>query len=150
MAIEIWQDALPYFSKAELRCKCGCDRVEIDMRFAALLPALRQLWGRPLTPTSVCRCPKHNQAVGGHPTSLHLIENPKWPSHGTAAADISWRGWAAGEKMRFARLAQGLGLRVGLHDGFAHLDLGRQLGTSPMPFIYSGVWTGPFGPGDIA
>jgi zinc D-Ala-D-Ala carboxypeptidase len=143
-----WAQALPYFPVRELECKCGCGTVKLDTRFAALLPALRQAWGRPLTPTSVCRCPKHNAAVGGHPRSLHLTENSHWPTTGSGAADISWRGWPTEDQLQFARLAHSQGLRVGLHNGFIHVDIGRLLGHNPRPFVY-GEWSAPFRVEDV-
>jgi hypothetical protein len=142
-----WAQALPYFSIKELGCNC-CGLVKLDLRFAAMLPRLRQEWGKPLTPNSICRCPKHNAAQGGHPRSLHLTDNPNWPTTGTAAADIAWRHWETGEKIKFARLAHAQGFRVGLHNGFLHVDLGRVLGMSPKPFIY-GDWSNIFSPEDV-
>jgi hypothetical protein len=143
-----WEQALPYFPAKELACKC-CGVVKIDLRFAAMLPALRQAWGRPLTPTSVCRCPAHNAAQkDAHPTSLHLTENSRWQTGGAAAADIAWREWPAFVKLQFARMAHEHGFRVGLHDGFCHIDIGRELGITPRPFIY-GTWSGQFTAEDI-
>ena len=46
--------SLRHFSPVEFRCKCGCD-----------------LAGTPFSLTSAYRCPKHNKAVGGVPTSAH-------------------------------------------------------------------------------
>jgi hypothetical protein len=145
--VSAWTEALPYFPAHELACKC-CGLIKIDLEFAAMLPALRAAWGKSLTPTSVCRCPKHNVNVGGHPTSLHLTENPKWKTAGTMAADIAWRSWPTPEKLRFARIAHALGFRVGLHDGFCHLDGGRKLGVNPRPFLY-GEWSGAFKPDEV-
>lgn len=144
-----WTDALPYFPRHELACK-GSGIIKIDVRFAARLPALREAWGKPLTPTSVCRSPAHNKAVGGHPNSLHLTENHRHPTAaGTLAADISWRDWNRADRISFARLAWDMGFAVGLHDGFVHVDLRAVVGLSPTVFLY-GTWTGDFGPRDIA
>jgi hypothetical protein len=142
-----WSSPLPYFPASEVACKC-CGVISIDLRFAAMLPALRQAWGKPLTPTSLCRCPAHNVKVAGHQTSLHLTKNPKWPTNGAAAVDIAWRDWPTMVKVTFARMAHQHGFRVGLHDGFCHLDLGRELGLPSKPFLY-GTWSGAFNPEDI-
>lgn len=56
--------AIPYFSESELQCK-GTGIIKLDPRFADALPKLREAWGKPLTPNSVCRNPEHNKAVGG-------------------------------------------------------------------------------------
>ena len=137
-----WNHALPYFSERELACRC-CGTVKLDLRFAAMLPSLRQRWGKPMTVNSACRCPKHNVSVGGHPRSLHLTENSAHPTGGTAAIDIAWRHLNTVEKLQLARLAHELEFRVGLHNGFIHLDMGRLLGMPPKPFLY-GEWSAPF------
>lgn len=134
--------AIPYFSEAELRCK-GSGVIRLDSRFAEALPTLREAWGKPLVPNSVCRSPVHNKKVGGHPRSLHLTENPVHPVDGTMAADIRWRGWPVAEQLRFARLAWSLGWSVGLHDGFCHVDRRTDFGMAQAAYLY-GTWTGGF------
>lgn len=149
----IWTGALPYFSERELACR-GTGVIRLDLRFAAALPALRAAWGRPLDLTesgSVCRTPEHNLRVRGHPRSMHLTDNPVHPTHGTMAADIPWRGWAAADQLRFARLAYRMGWSVGLHDGFCHVDRRADLGLPNLPkavFLY-GDWSGNFGPDEV-
>jgi hypothetical protein len=141
--MNVWLTNLPYFSAKELSCRC-CGLIQLDMEFAAILPALRAKWGKPILLSSVCRCAKHNEREGGHPHSLHLITNPKWKTTGTMAADVAWRNWPSDEKLAFARMAHSMGLRVGLHNGFCHVDLGRRMGISPRPFLYGGSWDGAF------
>lgn len=133
--------AIPYFSENELKCK-GSGEIRLDPRFAVALPKLREAFGKPMVPNSVCRSPKHNKAVGGHMYSLHLTHNPKWPTFGSMAADIRWKDWSAVDQECFARLAMSLGWRVGLHDGFCHID--RLLDIAPdhkKVFVY-GTYTG--------
>ena len=142
-----WQGDIPYFTKAELCCKC-CGSTVLDINLAVMLPNLRQMWGKKLTLNSVCRCTKHNEAVKGHPSSMHLVKNPKWPTEGAGAADIAWRNWQTPDKLRFARLAHDLGFRVGLHNGFCHVDIGRLYGIKPTPFIY-GDWSNQFAVEDV-
>lgn len=139
-----WTQALPYFSESELACK-GTGIIRLDSRFAAALPALRLAWGRPLSPISVCRAPLHNEAVKGHPRSLHLTENPVHPTKGCMAADIAWQSWPEQDQLDFARLAYKLGWSVGLHDGFIHVDLRKALNLPNLlqaVFLYGGRWTG--------
>lgn len=145
-----WDKALPFFPEHELACQ-HCDRILLDRRFAAALPALRLAAGRALYPTSVTRCPAHNRSVRGHPNSMHLTENPKWPTDGCMATDLAWRGWPLPEKLEFARLAFRLGWSVGLHDGFCHVDRRADLGLDDLPqgaFLY-GDWSGGFDAGDV-
>lgn len=135
--------AIEFFSSEELACK-GSGVIRLDPRFATALVELRRAWGKPLSPSSVCRTPKHNASLkDAHPTSLHLTENPKWPTFGTMACDIKWREWSLQDQLDFAKLALSRGWRVGLHNGFCHLD--RLLDIAPESkkvFLY-GTYTGP-------
>lgn len=144
----IWLSDLPYFSMAELACKCPCQQVKLDIRFAAALPMLRQEWGQPLTLNSVCRCPTHNNAVGGKINSYHLTANPAYPVAGTMAADIRWHDWAADKQRAFATLALARDWSVGLHQAFVHVDRRHDTGKAKTVFLY-GEWLGAFGPADI-
>jgi hypothetical protein len=90
--------AIEFFSEKELACK-GTGVIKLDPRFAVALPELRRAWGKSLSPNSICRTPEHNAKVGGNPNSLHMTENAKWPTLGTMAADISWRGWPVEEQL---------------------------------------------------
>jgi hypothetical protein len=136
----IWTEELPYFGHRELATR-DSDLIKLDSRFAAHLPALRATWGLRLVLTSCCRTMDHNIKVGGHPRSLHLINNPHWPTAGCMAADIAWETWASERKLKFARLAYSLGWSVGLHESFIHVDRRIDLGLEALPqrvFKYAG------------
>ena len=64
---------LRHFSPVEFRCKCGCGAgmEKMDADLLHLLDEARDLAGTPFSLTSAYRCPKHNKAVGGVPTSAH-------------------------------------------------------------------------------
>ena len=64
---------LRHFSPVEFRCKCGCGAgmEKMDADLLHLLDEARDLAGTPFSRTSAYRCPKHNKAVGGVPTSAH-------------------------------------------------------------------------------
>ena len=145
--MNIWTEALPYFPKSQLACK-GSGVIKLDIRFAVLLPLLRERWGKPLTPSSVCRTPTHNKAVGGHIRSLHLTDNPHHKTNGTCAADIRWADWPVSEQLRFAKLAYSLGFSVGLHQAFCHIDLRSIVGLPQAVFLY-GTWTNAFTPAGV-
>lgn len=136
----IWASEIPYFGRTELACKCGCGKLELDIRFAAALPALRLAWGGSLGLTSCCRCKPHNDKIGGHPRSLHLIDNPAHPCDGTMAADVAWRTWPTQTKLRFARLAFSHGWSVGLHNGFCHIDRRKDMNQAQAVFLYGKDW----------
>lgn len=133
---------IQYFPAHECACK-GTGVIKMDPYFADAMPRLREAWGEPLTPNSICRTPEHNARERGHPRSLHLTDNPVWPTVGAMAADIRWRDWHRAEKLRFARLAWSMGWAVGLHDSFCHVDRRGDLDHPGLPrrvFLY-GTWS---------
>lgn len=143
-------NAIQYFTTAELACK-GSGVLKLDPFFAEALPLLRVAWGEALNVSSVCRSPSHNAKVGGHPTSFHLTDNPKWPTVGSMAADVLWSSWPTAKKLKFAKLAWSLGWSVGLHKSFCHIDRRADLevkGLSKAVFLY-GAWSGLFNPSDV-
>jgi hypothetical protein len=133
--------AIKHFTEHELACK-GSGIIKLDPRFADELVKIREAWGLPLVPSSVCRSPEHNKKEGGHPRSLHLTDNPKWPTFGTMAIDIIWDGWAKGKQQEFAQLARKMGWRVGLANSFIHLDRGHDVGVKPGVYTYKGYMGG--------
>ena len=147
-----------FFTAAELECKGsrvngrpGTGVIRMHPTFATELVRLREAWGRPVAPNSVCRTPAHNRAVGGHVRSLHLTDNPHWPTLGCMAMDWPWRSWTKADQLAFARLAWRMGWSVGLHDGFCHIDRRADLGLRELPqavFLY-GTSTGRFGPAEV-
>jgi len=71
----------PHFSRSEFRCKgtdchptiagnCGFDTVDAEL--LNLLESVRGYFNQPVTITSACRCPIHNEAVGGKANSQHV------------------------------------------------------------------------------
>jgi hypothetical protein len=137
-----WTAALPYFPEHELRDSHD-GTIRLDVRFAAALPELRFAWGRPLYPTSICRTPNTNAAVGGHPRSLHLTDNPLHPTEGTMAGDLYWEDWALDQQERFYHLAWDRGWSCGLHPTFVHVDLRVAIGLEQRTFHYP-AWDGRF------
>lgn len=139
--------AIDFFPEHELACK-GTGVIKLNPDFAEALVKLRTEYGRPLSPTSVCRTPEHNTKVGGHPRSLHLTENPVHNTNGTCAIDIAWRTWSTERKLEFAQLAYKRGWSVGLHDGFIHLDWRQVAGLPQACFLY-GTWSNDFTISDV-
>ena len=143
-----WTKALPFFSASELACK-GTGAVLLDFRFAVELIHLRSTWDAPLTPSSVCRAPSHNEAVGGHPRSLHLTVPSHPQAHGTMAADFLWANWPTQRQLAFAACAWDLGWAVGLNNAFCHVDLRSLIGRKPTVFTYGSGWSDRFGSRDV-
>jgi zinc D-Ala-D-Ala carboxypeptidase len=61
-----------HFTEDEMRCHCGCRRVEMAPEFIDKLEQLRIEYGRPMAVTSGFRCLEHNAAVGGAEHSAHV------------------------------------------------------------------------------
>lgn len=60
-----------YFTRKELECKC-CGQCLISDDLLGRLNQARELAGIPIVLNSAYRCEKHNDSVGGSPTSSHL------------------------------------------------------------------------------
>jgi len=103
------------FSLHEFQCKDGSHQVRLHPLLLAHLQQLRTTLGRPITITSGYRNPSHNKAVGGSPTSQHLL--------GTAA-DIQVAGITIDQ---LARHATEIGFTgIGRYPNFLHVDVRPQ------------------------
>ena len=60
------------FTSEEFACKCGCGFDTPDPELIRMLQTARDLYGKPITITSGCRCIKHNALSGGTPNSAHI------------------------------------------------------------------------------
>lgn len=61
------------FSRSEFECKCGCGYNTVDVDLIGICESVREFDGNvPKTPSSGCRCQKHNERVGGGKKSKHL------------------------------------------------------------------------------
>ena len=119
----------PHFSRAELRCGCGCATpLGVDRnleRLALRLEELRTAAGRPLHVNCAYRCPSRNKTVGGAPASFHLVG---------LAADIDAGGsrkgvdelYEAAMKVPAFRVA-GIGRYYEKKGLFVHVDIGNRL-----------------------
>ena len=61
-----------YFTRDEMKCRCGCGFDSMDVETLQLADDARDFVNHPITPSSACRCVKHNNAVGGSDNSYHL------------------------------------------------------------------------------
>jgi uncharacterized protein YcbK (DUF882 family) len=106
-----WKD-IEYFTKQEFACPC-CGQEEMDEGYIIKLDAVREIANVVMVITSGWRCLKHNQRVGGSPTSSHLYGK---------AADIK----IFSDRGRFllieAAMQRGIN-RIGVGYGFVHLDV---------------------------
>lgn len=99
------------FTDGEFKCSC-CGKEKMDRGFIYKLQAARDVAGIPFKISSGWRCEKHNEAVGGVPSSSHLTGH---------AADIE----ADTSQKRFvivsALMEAGLE-RIGVGKSFIHVD----------------------------
>lgn len=144
----VWRSALPCFPSEELASP-DTGEIYLDPRFAAALVALRWYYDRPMLPTSCCRTPAHNQAVGGHPRSLHLTEPAHVHARGTMAIDVR----AGGDRVGLLQLAWDLGWSIIVGRTTDHLDRRGDIGLPRAAMAYPQAdervvgymmrWTGP-------
>jgi len=62
-----------HFTMAELACRCGCGKFNMDGLFLSFLGAVRLYYNAPMKITSGCRCTEHNARVGGAKDSAHVM-----------------------------------------------------------------------------
>lgn len=75
--VESWWDEIEYFTREELRCKCGgryCDGFPAEPQELAvrLADRARRHFGRPAHNVSFLRCPDWNRLQGGVANSQHM------------------------------------------------------------------------------
>jgi hypothetical protein len=104
---------LKYFTLREFTCGCGCGMVSMSGELLLMLDEARAIAGRPLVITSGYRCRKHNNNVGGSPTSSHLTGK---------AVDISCRGDRDRGAIISGLIHAGF-RRIGIAKTFIHADV---------------------------
>lgn len=63
----------PNFNSKEFECSCKkCEWQYIEDSLLQKLEEVRELYGKPIRVTSGYRCPEHNKAIGGAPSSSHV------------------------------------------------------------------------------
>lgn len=99
------------FNRSEFACRDGCGFDTVDVELIAMLQEIRDYYDAPVIITSGCRCPNHNESVGGSKGSQHLLGR---------AADFVVRGVEPAEVAAFAeRLSPG---GIGNYKTFSHID----------------------------
>ncbi len=111
--------ALKYFTDAELACS-GTGEYVLAEGFGDRLDAFREALGRPVYLNSAARSKKHNKAVGGHPRSLHVYDDPYHPTGGCCAVDV--RCLDGDLRAEIVKTALQLGFSCGVAKIFVHID----------------------------
>lgn len=103
----------PHFTTDEFRCKDGCGGAYVASQLIAALETLRAKVGAPIHVTSGFRCAAHNRAVGGSPSSQHLVGR---------AVDIRVDGMSGELLYRLANTIPALH-GFGVAAGWIHVDV---------------------------
>lgn len=61
------------FSRSEFACRCGCGFDTVDIELLRILQKVRNHFVQSVHITSACRCPDHNEKVGGSRKSQHKL-----------------------------------------------------------------------------
>ena len=64
---------LTNFTRKELACR-HCGMLNYHPGFLEKLQAVRIEYGKPMEPSSGCRCIVHNRNIGGHSSSSHICD----------------------------------------------------------------------------
>lgn len=121
----------PYFSDAELACKCGCGMLP-EPDFMKKVEGLRVAWGKPMKVTSAARCPAHNAAVSS--------TGANGPHTTGRAIDF---GIERGDAWRVLKIAMSLGTFTGIgvqqkgNGRFLHIDDLPDAPGQPRPTVWS-------------
>lgn len=113
-------DLSPHFSRREFACRCGCGADAVSPALVELLERIREFTVRPIVIRSGCRCPAHNAAAGGTPTSAHLTDVAAWEF--CEAADLATT--TSRDRYHLLRAALAAGTpRIGIGRDFVHVDI---------------------------
>ncbi len=127
----------PHFNEDELKCKCGCERMNFSDRSVRFLEVLRVRVGRAIRINSGYRCPEHNRAV----SSTGLSGPHTVITNHNITVDIRVSGDAAFDLLHHAiNLGfTGIGIKQkGAHaERFIHLDMIMPAGRHPRPRVWS-------------
>jgi len=104
-----------HFNRSEFACKCGeCRHIAVDKELVDVLEDVRTTFMQPVIITSSYRCTKHNAAVGGARTSMHLTGK---------AADIQIRNVAPSDVQKYFRNQYKGKYGIGSYNTFTHIDV---------------------------
>jgi uncharacterized protein YcbK (DUF882 family) len=106
-----FQKVAAFFRRDEFACQCGCGFDTIDHSTLSILKGIRRHFG-PVVITSGCRCPDHNESIGGSPNSQHKLGR---------AADFYTTRASLREVSEWLK-AHYPESSVGIYDNFLHLD----------------------------
>ena len=101
------------FFRDEFSCRCNCGSDRIDSEFIRKLQELRDAYSKPMVITSGVRCVKHNAGIPG---------SSKFSAHILGLA-CDFKCTDSSERWKLVDLAMKIFSRVGLYDGWIHVDI---------------------------
>ena len=111
------------FSRSEFACRCGCGEDRIHPELVNKLQRARDAHGASMSINSGVRCPDHNAAEGGSPTSSHLAKARGGdPRTFGFAVDVSVSGGEQRFLVASALMKAGF-RRIGPARRFIHADI---------------------------
>ena len=138
-----------YFKQAEFACKCGCGAQLVHLGLVDILDSVRQAVGVPIEITSGVRCYRHNQDVGGKPSSYHIPRTMRVDGSLIdlgLAADFTYQKRSHRQPINILRLqilAEKFStspVGVGIYPTWVHLDVRGEHGRSRARWQESFPW----------
>lgn len=103
-----------HFRRSEFACRCGCGFDDVNLKLIEVLEDVRNHFNAPVYINSGCRCPQHNQTVGGKQNSQHVLGN---------AADIKVKGFTPKEVADYLASKYQDKFGIGRYKTFTHIDV---------------------------
>lgn len=115
-----------YFTFDELKCKCGCNTLEVDETFLYKILKFRVIYGIPFSPVSFYRCVLHKDYSFNH------------DKH---ACDVPYNYKDSNQRCKIISSALTAGItRIGIHSKYIHLDDNPIHNGTPLQFS---IWPYP-------
>lgn len=125
-----------YFKDEELACS-HCGLLRLHRGFRDSLNALRQELGLPMQISGPGRCKAHNTAVGGHPKSLHIMDEPQHEGQqGGLGVDVVTLDGVYRGKLFSVAWKRGWSIGWNAKKKFLHLDRRDFVGLPQTSFDY--------------
>ena len=126
----------PHFTRLELACT-HCGEAKFHPGFLDALEALRVELGMKMKVSGPARCKAHNAAVGGHPKSLHIFDEPQHPGQeGTLGLDVAAADGAYRGKLFSLAWKHGFSIGWNAKKKFLHIDRRDLIGLPQTSFDY--------------
>jgi hypothetical protein len=125
-----------YFKDSELACT-HCGMLKIHRGFRDELNGLRAEFGLPMKISGPGRCKAHNAAVGGHPRSLHIMDEPQQEGQqGMLGVDVATPDGSYRGKLFAVAWKRGWSIGWNAKKRFLHLDRRIDVGLKQTSFDY--------------